>query len=400
MLTATPAVWFKRNALVCSASLLLLLLLTGAACRSDGAGDTLPKNGYRLVPTLQSAQFEGRRVGFSTIPGAEDQAVVLIQQGTIWQVPLAGERPPTLLGDLSDRLSPDVFRKDILVEEGLLGLAFSPNFQVDERVYLYYSATEPRRGVLARFRVINGVLDTASEDVLIEVPQPSGKHNGGQLAFGPDGYLYLGVGDGSGGSDAEGNSQNLSTLRGSIIRLDVSGEGYRVPADNPFVDRPDARPEIYAFGLRNPWRFSFDRATGDLWAGDVGHDRWEEINRIVSGGNYGWNITEGFECFDSSGCDTSEFEPPRAVYGHDEGCSVTGGYVYRGPSMPELNGWYVYADFCSGRIWAVNTADAGAPVLLAETGEVITTFGELPNGELLVLAAERAIFRLERAPQD
>ena len=398
MPTATPAVWFKRNALVCSAC--LLLLLTGAACRSDGASDTLPKNGYRLVPALQAAQFEGRTVGFSTIPGAEDQAVVLIQQGTIWQVPLAGERPPTLFGDLSDRLSPDVLRKDILVEEGLLGLAFSPNFQVDERVYVYYSATEPRRGVLSRFRVIDGVLDTTSEDVLIEVPQPSGKHNGGQLAFGPDGYLYLGVGDGSSGGDEEGNSQNLSTLRGSIIRLDVSGEGYRVPADNPFVDRPDARPEIYAFGLRNPWRFSFDRATGDLWAGDVGHDRWEEINRIVSGGNYGWNITEGFECFDSSGCDTSEFEPPRAVYGHDEGCSVTGGYVYRGPSMPELNGWYVYADFCSGRIWAVNTADAGAPVLLAETGEVITTFGELPNGELLVLAAERAIFRLERAPQD
>ncbi len=176
----------------------------------------------------------------------------------------------------------------------------------------------------------------------------------------------------------------------------MSGEGYAVPPDNPFVGTPGARPEIYAYGLRNPWRFSFDRATGDLWAGDVGQNRWEEVDRIVAGANYGWNVIEGFECFDSSTCDTSGLEPPRAAYGRDDGCSVTGGYVYRGPSMPELNGWYVYGDFCSGRIWAVNTADDSPPVLLTDTGLPIASFGELPDGQLLVLTFENVIYRLQR----
>jgi glucose/arabinose dehydrogenase len=157
-----------------------------------------------------------------------------------------------------------------------------------------------------------------------------------------------------------------------------------------------ARPEIYAYGLRNAWRFSFDRATGDLWAADVGQDKWEEVDRIVAGGNYGWNVMEGFECFGLSGCDTSGLRPPRAVYGRDGGCSVTGGYVYRGSSMPELIGWYVYGDFCSGKMWAVNTADDSPPVLLADTGLEIASFGELPDGELLVLTFNNTVYRLQR----
>jgi glucose/arabinose dehydrogenase len=345
---------------------------------------------YEVVEALPSATFD-RMLGFSPIPGAADEAVVVTQGGVIWQVPLSGSGPATVYGDISGRLISNPEN-----EEGLLGLAFSPDYQSDGRVYTYYTAGDPRRSVLSRFNVVGGAIDLGSETVLLEVPQPFSNHNGGQIAFGPDGYLYVGLGDGGSGGDPEGNGQDLSTLLGSILRLDFSGEGYAVPPGNPLVDAPGARAEIYAYGLRNPWRFSFDRGTGDLWAGDVGQNRWEEVDRIVAGANYGWNVMEGLECFESSACDTSGLELPRAAYGRDDGCSVTGGYVYRGPSMPELDGWYVYGDFCSGRIWALNTSDDSPPVLLADTGLPIASFGELPDGELLVLTFENAIYRLQR----
>jgi glucose/arabinose dehydrogenase len=345
---------------------------------------------YELVPALDWATFD-RMLGFSTMPGSEGQAVVVTQGGMIWLGSVEGDSSPTVFSDMSDRLI-----KSPGNEEGLLGLAFSPDFSVDGRVYLYYTAGDPRRSVLSRFQVAEGAIDPESEHVLLEVPQPFGNHNGGQLAFGPDGYLYVAVGDGGSGGDPQGNAQNLSTLLGSILRLDVSGEGYVAPADNPFVAMADARPEIYAYGLRNPWRLSFDRATGELWAADVGQDRWEEVDHIVPGGNYGWNVTEGLECFLSPDCDTSGLQMPRAVYGHDAGCSVTGGYVYRGASMPGLNGWYVYGDFCSGRIWATNTADDSPPILLAETGQSIASFGELPDADLVALTFANAVYRLQR----
>jgi glucose/arabinose dehydrogenase len=345
---------------------------------------------YELVPVVEWATFD-RMLDFSTIPGAETEAVVITQDGVIWRGSLEGGSSPTIFGDISHRLieSPDG-------EEGLLGLAFSPDFPVDGRVYLYYTAGNPRRSVLSRFQAVDGGIDVESERILLEIPQPFSNHNGGQLAFGPDGYLYVALGDGGSAGDPQGNAQNLSTLLGSILRLDVSGEGYVVPPDNPFVARAGARPEIYAYGLRNPWRFSFDKVTGDLWAGDVGQDRWEEVERIGSGGNYGWNIMEGLECYRSEGCDTAGLQMPRAVYGHDLGCAVMGGYVYRGVSMPELNGWYVYGDYCSGRIWAANTADDSPPVLLAETELLIASFGELLDGELVALTFAPAIYRLQR----
>ena len=168
-----------------------------------------------------------------------------------------------------------------------------------------------------------------------------------------------------------------------------------MPPDNPFVDVAGAAPEKYAYGLRNPWRFSFDPATGDLWAGDVGQDKWEEIDRIVAGGNYGWSIMEGFECYRTPDCDQTGLILPRAAYGHDVGCSVTGGYVYRGAAMPELQGWYVYGDYCSGRIWALDTASDSDPVLLAEPGHPITSFGVLPDGEIVAVSFDKAIYRLE-----
>ncbi len=344
------------------------------------------EGGYTLVQALEAAAFD-RMVGFATIPGSADEAVVVTQGGAIWRVSLSGSFAPAAFADLSAQLANSAGN-----EEGLLGLAFSPNFAADGRVYVYYTTGAPGPSILSRFRVVNGAIDPASEAVLLEVPQPFANHNGGQLLFGPDGYLYLALGDGGGGGDPQGTGQNPSDLLGSILRLDVSGSGYTVPPDNPFPGNP-----VYAYGLRNPWRFTFDWASGQMWAGDVGQSRWEEVDQIVAGGNYGWNVMEGLECYLAPGCDTSGLQMPRAVYGHDQGCSVTGGYVYRGPSMPELNGWYVYSDFCSGRIWAANTADGSPPLLLADTGQAIASFGELPDGELLVLTFGNAIYRLVRA---
>ncbi len=348
--------------------------------------------GYRLVGAVPSATST-RMLGFAPIPGTAAEAAVITQAGEIWRVSLNAAFAPAPYGSLAGRVisSPGD-------EEGLLGLAFSPDFSTDRRVYLFYTAGSPRRGVLSRFRAPGNAIDMSSEQVLLEIPQPFANHNGGHLAFGPDGMLYVAVGDGGSAGDPQRNGQDLGTLLGSILRLDVSGQAYTIPPDNPFVGTAGARGEIYAYGFRNPWRFSFDSATGALWAGDVGQDQWEEVDRVVRGGNYGWNTLEGFVCFRASGCDTSGLRAPRAAYSHERGCSVTGGYVYRGPSMPELVGWYVYGDFCSGNIWAVNTADGSAPVLLAQTGLPISSFGQLPSGELLALTFNNAIFRLERVP--
>lgn len=369
------------------ADVLLLKPSFGTTC---SPGPT--QGAYELVPTLELATFD-LMLGFAPVPGGDGEAIIVTQGGVIWRVSLQGTFAPVVYGDISDRLISNPGN-----EEGLLGLAFSADFQTDRRVYLYYTAGDPRRSVLARFLAPGDSIDTGSAQVILEIPQPFSNHNGGQIAFGVDGYLYVALGDGGSAGDPLGNGQNLSTLLGAILRLDVSGSGYSVPPDNPFVDVTAARPEIYAYGLRNPWRFSFDGDTGDLWVADVGQSEWEEVDRVVAGGNYGWNIMEGFECFGALDCDQNGLELPRAVYGHDEGCSVTGGYVYRGPSMPELIGWFIYGDFCSGQIWAVNTVGDGAPVLLAETGLPIVSFGELPDGELLVLTFANAIFQLQQAP--
>jgi glucose/arabinose dehydrogenase len=327
-------------------------------------------------------------LGLALIPGSSNEAVVITQDGFLYRILLDDSTVPSQFGDVSGLITAGG-------EEGLLGIAFSPAFQTDGRVYLYYTRGSPQPSVLSRFQVVGGVLDENSEEVLLEIPQPGRNHNGGQLMFGPDGHLYLGLGDG--GGQPSGNSQNLGTLLGKILRVDVSGEDIAIPDDNPVADTDGARPEIYAYGLRNPWRFSFDRETGEMWAGDVGQNLWEEVNRIVAGGNYGWNIMEGPTCLAAASCNRDGLEMPRAVYGPDGGCSITGGYVYRGSSMPELNGWYVYGDYCSGNIWALDTGATTDPILLAATGLSIPTFAELPDGELLVVTFDNAIYRLERA---
>jgi len=287
-------------------------------------------------------------------------------------------------------------------EEGLLGLAFDPDFRANGHLYLYYSASGPTRNVLSRYSLRSGDPsrgDPASEEVILELSKPFGNHNGGQLMFGPDGYLYLGPGDGGGGGDPFRNSQSLRSMLGKIHRIDVRGipGGYRIPPDNPCVDVPGARGEIWAYGLRNPWRFSFDRATGRLWAGDVGQNAWEEIDVIEKGKNYGWNLMEGTHCFSPpSGCNSTGLEMPVAEYGRDDGCSVTGGYVYRGKAIPALAGAYLYADFCSGRVWALwhDGAAITRQQQLLDTGLQITSFAEDLAGEVYLLSWNQGIFRL------
>jgi glucose/arabinose dehydrogenase len=295
-------------------------------------------------------------------------------------------------------------------EEGLLGLAFDPGYRLNGYFYVNYTAASPRRSVISRFSVSPPAPDRAdagSELVLLEVLQPYSNHNGGSLAFGPDGYLYIGLGDGGARGDPHGHGQNRATLLGSILRIDVRGatpaKPYTIPRDNPFVgEGGGVREEILAYGLRNPWRFSFDRATGELWAGDVGQDDYEEIDLIKPGRNYGWNITEGFHCYPPAvrTCRQAGLELPIVEYPLTAGdCAVIGGYVYRGARLPFLYGAYVYGDFCSGRIWALRYD--GSRVTehreLAASSLPIAAFGEEPEGEIYILSFDRRMYRLVAA---
>jgi len=288
-------------------------------------------------------------------------------------------------------------------EEGLLGLAFDPKYSANGYFYVYYSAASPRRSMVSRFSVSQSdpaVADPGSETVILEIPQPFDNHNGGQLAFGPDGYLYIGLGDGGSGGDPLGNGQNIGTILGAILRIDVESvsedsRSYTIPPDNPFVGVEGAREEIWAYGLRNPWRFSFDMEMGFLWTGDVGQNRWEEIDVVEKGLNYGWNTMEGSHCFlPSTDCDTTSLELPVAEYARDEDCSITGGYVYRGGDIPWLVGAYVYSDFCSGRIWYLryDGISVTEQALLVDSDLSITSFGQDLEGTLYVLSRNEGIY--------
>jgi len=290
-------------------------------------------------------------------------------------------------------------------EQGLLGLAFHPNFVSNGFFYVDYTAENPRRTVISRFsvsQVNSNQADSNSEQIMLEIPQPYSNHNGGQIAFGPDGYLYVAMGDGGSGGDPLGNGQDRSTLLGSILRINVDapseGREYGIPVDNPFVGNVQGhREEIYAYGLRNPWRFSFDSVTGWLWTGDVGQSTMEEIDIIEKGGNYGWNIMEGNRCYSpSDGCNKTGLKLPLWEYGHDLGTSVTGGFVYRGSMFPDLLGSYIYGDYGSGRIWALkyNGVDAPVNMELLETGLNIASFGVDAKNEVYICAFDNKIYKL------
>jgi glucose/arabinose dehydrogenase len=327
-----------------------------------------------------------------------DLIFVTEQRGVIYAFSAGNPQQADVFLDIADRVNRGGN------EEGLLGLAFDPDYQENGYFYTYYSADSPRRSVLSRFSrdpENMDVGDPESEVIIMEIEQPYANHNGGQLAFGTDGYLYIALGDGGSGGDPQGHGQNRGTLLGSILRIDVSGLSapgdYEIPANNPFVDTEGARAEIWAYGLRNPWRFSFDSETGLLWAADVGQNVWEEINIIVKGANYGWNTMEGFHCFSPpADCDQSALTLPIYEYDHSHGCSVTGGYVYRGDQLPSLQGYYIYGDYCSGNIWALayNGEVATENILLTESDLLITSFGTDLAGNLYILDRQGGIYTL------
>ncbi len=284
-------------------------------------------------------------------------------------------------------------------EQGLLSIAFHPRFAESGAFFINYT---DRNGttIVARYQVDPtdpDRADPASAQILLTIEQPAPNHNGGLLKFGPDGYLYIGTGDGGAAGDPWGSGQSLNTLLGKVLRIDVDGPApYSVPADNPFVGQADVRPEIWAWGLRNPWRFAFDRATGDLFIADVGQNEFEEVHFAPadsSGGvNYGWNIMEGEVCFRTNTCDQAGLDLPVAVYSHNEapsGCSITGGYVYRGSAFPQLAGVYLYTDYCTGNLWALHQANgAWQDQVVGELSINASSFGEDEAGELYLVDRE------------
>lgn len=340
----------------------ILACAAAAAVRASGPEPAAPPR-VALAPWAEG--FE-RPVGLAFGPR---HAWLVEQGGRLWRLAHDGTGRALVL-DLSERVSRGF-------EQGLLGVALHPRFAENGRMFLYYTDREGAV-VLAEARVAGGTVRGRLRRWL-RLPQPAANHNGGQLAFGPDGHLWLGPGDGGGAGDPWGNAQDPRSPLGKLLRLDV--------------DRPGARPEVWALGLRNPWRFSFDRATGELWIADVGQDRREEIDRAPAGHpkglNYGWNLKEGSLCFADPDCARRrDLVDPVFEYGHDEGCSVTGGFVYRGRAIPALRGVYVFSDWCTGPLWGLKRGADGRwrrLVLMRRTGTHPSSFAEDGAGELYLL---------------
>lgn len=297
--------------------------------------------------------------------------------------------------------------KDEMFEEGILGLAFHPKFKTNGEFFLYYTEP-PHVSVISRFKVSQAdpnKADPASEEQLLRIPQPYWNHNGGTICFGPDGYLYIGLGDGGSANDPHKNGQNLKTVLGKILRIDVdhkdAGKNYAIPKDNPWVGQKDAAPEAYAMGIRNSWRISFDRKTGALWCADVGQDLWEEINIITKGGNYGWSLREGLHKFKDGADARPDLIDPIWEYHHSIGKSITGGVVYRGKKLPELEGCYLYGDFVSGKLWALKYDDKAKKVIanysLQGDNLPVMTYGEDEAGEVYFTTPFGQIFTFARS---
>ncbi|MCA9170408.1 MAG: PQQ-dependent sugar dehydrogenase [Planctomycetales bacterium] len=344
----------------------------------------------RAFPNLRPT----RPVVIANAGDGSNRLFVVTQQGVIHVFPNQQdvEETKTFI-DITDK----VVYADQQNEEGLLGLAFHPKYKENGQFFVYYTTTaKPHTSVISRFRVSQDdadKADPASEEILMEISQPYWNHNGGTIAFGPDGFLYVGMGDGGAFNDPHMNGQNVQSLLGSILRIDVDhkddGRSYSIPADNPFVDFPRlARPEIYAYGFRNIWRLAFDRETGTLWTADVGQDLWEEIDIVKKGGNYGWNLREGMHKFGPAGSEPrADLVEPIWEYHHDVGKSITGGTVYRGQAVPKLKGYYLYGDYVTNKIWALKYDAAAGKTTenRAITGEdtvPVITFGEDEAGEV------------------
>lgn len=388
------------------ATTLIIVLLPQLASANDCRdGDTISE--ILLQPVVKGLK---NPVAITHAGDGSGRLFVLEQEGRI-RVSHKGKLQPTPLLDISNKISAGG-------ERGLLGIAFHPKFKQNGLLYLNYTAKRPElKTFISEFRLKGTTIDEKSERVLLTIEQPWGNHNGGQLAFGHDGYLYIGVGDGGSGNDPQNNGQNLAMLLGKILRIDVNEKSearpFAIPADNPFINTPNARPEIYAYGLRNPWRFSFDRQTGQLYAADVGQNEIEEIDIIEKGKNYGWRVMEGPQCTPgvNPDCNKEGYTLPIYSYDHDTGRSITGGYVYRGKAIPELCGTYLYGDFVNQAIWGLRYRDGKviahktlydpkslfslAIDYFRDDGLLISTFGEDEAGEVYVGAYQSGtIYRI------
>jgi glucose/arabinose dehydrogenase len=351
---------------------------------------------------------------YVTAPPGDDRLFIVEQRGMVW-IHRGGATLPDPFLDIDSLVS----AVSQFSERGLLGLAFDPDFDSNRFFFVCYT-NNSGNSVLARYEVLAGNPDKAdhsSAEIVLTQTQPFANHNGGMIEFGPDGYLYLGFGDGGSSGDPDENGQDLTTLLGKLLRIDVSSLPYTVPPDNPFVGVPGAEAPIWALGLRNPWRWSFDRQTGDLWIGDVGQGEWEEVDRqpASSGGgeNYGWDQMEGFHCYEPpSNCGSDSLDLPIHEYPHGAECSITGGYVYRGAAAPELGGRYLFGDYCSGKVWSLTYDVAGDSVLqvtdltsqLNPTGRIngLSSFGEDGFGEVFLVsrasADTGAVYRIVTDP--
>ncbi len=316
-----------------------------------------------------------------------DQRLFVVEQtGKIQIIDEMGERLATPFLDIVSRVNSGAS------EQGLLSVAFHPNYAGNKRFFVNYTNRD-NATVISEFMVSGdpNVADPSSERILMTIPQPYNNHNGGQIQFGPDGYLYIGMGDGGLAGDPHGHGQNSYTVLGSMLRIDVDfSEPYAIPPDNPYVENGAGAVEAWAIGLRNPWRFSFDRLTGDIFIADVGQNSFEEISWMpagaANGGNFGWDVMEGYNCFSEDNCDPAPYIAPIHHYGRNDGCSVTGGYIYRGSQSPGLFGHYLFSDYCQGQIWSLAQFNGEwIRTLLLDTNYNVGSFGEDVNGEIYLL---------------
>ena len=389
-----------RKGLMVSVVMLLLVVGVGMVHGQDAAR-TAPLDGsqYQLVEVAGDLT----RPVFLTHAGDGSGRMFIVEQdGSIW-IMKDGKRLETPFLDVRKLVSRDAS------ERGLLGLAFHPDYKQNGQFFINYTDTQGDTAI-ARYSVSTDNPDAAAPDsaeIILHIHQPYANHNGGDIVFGPDGYLYIGMGDGGSGGDPQGNGQNPEALLGKILRIDVNGtegdKAYAIPADNPYVNNPALAPEVWAMGVRNPWRFSFDRQTGDLYIGDVGQNQYEEVDFQAAdskgGENFGWNITEGLHPY-SGAVVPDGLVSPFFEYSHsDGGCSVTGGYVYRGKALPDLQGVYLFGDYCSGIVWASYRDAAGAwqTNVFMQTPFQISSFGEDESGEVYLVNHGGSLLRFEAA---
>jgi glucose/arabinose dehydrogenase len=384
-------------------------LPTAVESVTHAASTITPPSNAQLAPT-ESSQFpDPAGYAWNSVAGGFDRPdtvanagdgtgrLFVLEQAGVIRVVNGKKIEPIPFLDITDRVGSQGN------EQGLLGIAFHPNFTQNGYFFVDYT-DHSGNTVIARFTATGGKnADRSSEKVILQIKQPFPNHNGGQLIFGPDHFLWIGMGDGGSAGDPNNNGQSLDTLLGKILRVDVDhGSPYAIPKDNPFASG-GGRPEIFAYGLRNPWRFSFDHQTGDLYIADVGQNQWEEIDYLPARyngqpANFGWNRREGLHPYnDSDSADMTSLIDPVFEYGHDQGCSVTGGTVYRGKGLPAFNGIYLFADFCSGNIWGLTRSDTNTweGKILFNTGFNITSFGEDQNGEIYLIDQNSGLYRLE-----